>query len=48
MQLSAKQIFAFFGIDLPILGVDIVPGKEGGGEGGYQRLIFNDFLYCFN
>jgi hypothetical protein len=40
MQLSAKQIFAFFGIDYPILGVDIVPGKEGGGgEGGYIMLI---------
>jgi hypothetical protein len=40
MQLSAKQIFAFFGIDYPILGVDIVPGKEGGGVRGVIKCLF--------
>ena len=34
MQLSGKQIFAFFGIRKSILGVDIVPGDLGGGGGG--------------
>lgn len=45
MQLSGKQIFAFFGIDLPILGVDIVPGDLGGRGGGvfYDKkyVVFN-------
>jgi hypothetical protein len=44
MQLSGKQIFAFFGIQKSILGVDIVPGKEGrggrGGIGGVKIIVF--------